>query len=237
MTQTTGDHLLAEIVKPENRAEDTLRLIYADWLEENDQPERAEFIRVQVELASLLFSSASQRPGKIVRNVLIDEGVMKKCLESDAPRIEALGRREQELFDAGEGDWFPDIDYVNLRRDTSRGFVSSLTLSWEDWLEKADGLLAAHPIEKIVLTTRPPDDHFHQFSGQYVAPDAILRNCLAATWPHIEFELPTLQTFGPFTVMNPTNPDNVFYSLREATRQAELLPPVDHSVMNVPPIT
>src|SRR5215471_15158597 len=30
--------------------EDTPRLVYADWLQENGQPERAEFIRVQCEM-------------------------------------------------------------------------------------------------------------------------------------------------------------------------------------------
>ncbi len=34
-----------------NPDEDTPRLVYADWLDEHDQPERAEFIRVQIELA------------------------------------------------------------------------------------------------------------------------------------------------------------------------------------------
>src|SRR4051794_6643142 len=33
--------------------EDAPRLVYADWLEEHGQPERAEFIRVQCELAKL----------------------------------------------------------------------------------------------------------------------------------------------------------------------------------------
>jgi uncharacterized protein (TIGR02996 family) len=33
--------------------DDTVRLVYADWLDENGQPERAEFIRVQIELARL----------------------------------------------------------------------------------------------------------------------------------------------------------------------------------------
>jgi uncharacterized protein (TIGR02996 family) len=33
--------------------DDTVRLVYADWLQENGQPERAEFIRVQLELAKL----------------------------------------------------------------------------------------------------------------------------------------------------------------------------------------
>ena len=30
--------------------EDTPRLIYADWLDETERPERAEFIRLQIEL-------------------------------------------------------------------------------------------------------------------------------------------------------------------------------------------
>ena len=34
-----------------NIDDDTPRLVYADWLDENGQPERAEFIRVQCELA------------------------------------------------------------------------------------------------------------------------------------------------------------------------------------------
>ena len=33
--------------------EDTPRLVYADWLDENGDPDKAEFIRVQIELARL----------------------------------------------------------------------------------------------------------------------------------------------------------------------------------------
>ena len=35
----------------DNPADDTVRLVFADWLEEHGEPERAEFIRVQCELA------------------------------------------------------------------------------------------------------------------------------------------------------------------------------------------
>src|SRR5262245_27025893 len=35
-----------------NPDDNALRLIYADWLEEHGNPERAEFIRAQIELAS-----------------------------------------------------------------------------------------------------------------------------------------------------------------------------------------
>jgi uncharacterized protein (TIGR02996 family) len=43
--------LLAAIWRHPN--EDTPRLMYADWLQENGQPGRAEFIRAQCELATL----------------------------------------------------------------------------------------------------------------------------------------------------------------------------------------
>lgn len=50
MTATTDESaLLAAIIA--EPADDNVRLVYADWLDENDQPERAEFIRLQVALA------------------------------------------------------------------------------------------------------------------------------------------------------------------------------------------
>jgi uncharacterized protein (TIGR02996 family) len=46
----------------EHPHEDTPRLMYADWLEENGQPERGEFIRVQCELAQLDEWDEEKRP-------------------------------------------------------------------------------------------------------------------------------------------------------------------------------
>ncbi|HJZ54739.1 MAG TPA: TIGR02996 domain-containing protein, partial [Gemmataceae bacterium] len=37
----------------EQPEEDTPRLAYADWLDEANRPDRAEFIRIQIELAPL----------------------------------------------------------------------------------------------------------------------------------------------------------------------------------------
>ena len=42
--------LTAIIAHPD---EDTPRLIFADWLDENGHPERAEFVRVQIEMDRL----------------------------------------------------------------------------------------------------------------------------------------------------------------------------------------
>jgi uncharacterized protein (TIGR02996 family) len=46
-----GDALFRAIC--EQPWEDTPRLVYADWLEENGQPERAEFIRLQIALEAI----------------------------------------------------------------------------------------------------------------------------------------------------------------------------------------
>ena len=48
-TTDTGAALLKAIIA--NPDEDTPRLVYADWLQENGDDERAEFIRVQVQLS------------------------------------------------------------------------------------------------------------------------------------------------------------------------------------------
>jgi uncharacterized protein (TIGR02996 family) len=74
----------------ESTEDDLPRLVYADWLDEHGQPERAEFIRVQVELARL----AADNP-------------VRKALES----------RERDLLAAKQDEWLSLIreainDYV-----------------------------------------------------------------------------------------------------------------------------
>ncbi|MBN9119150.1 MAG: TIGR02996 domain-containing protein [Planctomycetes bacterium] len=49
MSTSDGDGLRAAILAQPD--DDTLRLIYADWLQENDQPDRAAFVRAQVAIA------------------------------------------------------------------------------------------------------------------------------------------------------------------------------------------
>ncbi len=54
-----GDALFRAIC--EQPWEDTPRLIYADWLDENNDPLRAEFIRVQIEAANTRDSAHASR--------------------------------------------------------------------------------------------------------------------------------------------------------------------------------
>jgi uncharacterized protein (TIGR02996 family) len=49
MATMTHDEAFLEAIR-EQPDDDAPRLIYADWLEEHSQPQRAEFLRVQCEL-------------------------------------------------------------------------------------------------------------------------------------------------------------------------------------------
>lgn len=55
---TEADFLAAIIANPDD---DAPRLIFADWLAENGQDDRAEFIRVQCKLARTLARAAELR--------------------------------------------------------------------------------------------------------------------------------------------------------------------------------
>src|SRR4051812_38507679 len=67
---TDRDALLAAVLAEPD--EDTPRLVYADWLDENGQPERAAFIRDQIEAMraephSKRANAAAMRAGEILK--------------------------------------------------------------------------------------------------------------------------------------------------------------------------
>src|SRR5438309_11483 len=85
--------------------DDTPRLVYADWLEEHGQGERAEFIRVQCNLARL---------------------------PDDDPRRATLQVREQKLLKEHEGEWTGPLLGLLSGMVTKwrfrRGFVDELAM-------------------------------------------------------------------------------------------------------------
>ena len=186
------------------RAEDTPRLVYADWLQEHGQPERAEFIRVQVELARLVDELQSDevcgQPG---------------CL---CGRMAELCRRESELLIGSPtswgangwfGDWVssihPNHDLNGFRWSFSRGFVSRLTCSWSDWRDHAERIIAEHPIERVTLTTLPELDGEDgrwevriQTKARTIAAgvDVAYHEMATTRWPAIVFEFDLPRTAG-----------------------------------------
>ena len=130
--------------------EDTPRLVYADCLEENDQPERAEFIRVQCELARL-----EQR-------------------EIDPDRRANHACRSRELLDTSVQDPRADnplqcslglaMRYPTLRIaimpslamcEFSRGFIDLVACDADDWANWGDEILTQHPVRRVALLTMP----------------------------------------------------------------------------------
>lgn len=143
-------------------ADDTLRLVFADALEECGERERAEFIRVQCAIAADPRVNHAQSA-----RVLADGCTCSLC---------ALRRRERELLWATGGGRHPQfgerpnlffwagpaleivpegakyLDYITFRR----GFVDSITLPADAFLAHAATLFAAQPVTAVRLSDRQP---------------------------------------------------------------------------------
>lgn len=151
------DPFLSAILASPN--DDAPRLLYADWLEEQGEGERSEFIRVQVALAKHEPGSAADHWGDNIyglhRGTAPLTGECKECVG-----IQALRRRERELLDAAPKpclfSGFP-VAFTSaggLWR-SGRGFPEFIVCTAAAWLAHADALTAAAPIREVRLTTWP----------------------------------------------------------------------------------
>jgi uncharacterized protein (TIGR02996 family) len=131
---TDGADILAKILA--EPADDTARLVYADWLEEHGgQPERAAFIRAGVKKPGTVF--ADNLPH------LITERGAGQFIDRWSRRV-ARG-------------WLPPPP-PGARCDVrfSRGFVREVEGPAAWWLQNGDAITAAHPVERVTLTTPVP---------------------------------------------------------------------------------
>lgn len=125
--------------------DDTPRLVYADWCEENGEPERAEFVRVQVELARFVPKPPCTA---LDHKTCTNAACVKWRLETDD-----LRRRERELLESLWGDMVAPIPFMGgsiSGRDEitfARGFIHSIRLSWTDFLAVESKLLAGGTVE------------------------------------------------------------------------------------------
>jgi uncharacterized protein (TIGR02996 family) len=123
----TGEDFLAAIrAAPED---DAPRLVYADWLEDNGDPERAEFIRAQVRMAGMSW----REPGHSElekRASRLEWDNRKRWLKGFPPELLG-GRRQQPTY--------------------RRGFVDEVELSPEELLKHGPALLDRFPIRVVHL--------------------------------------------------------------------------------------
>ncbi|HKB02229.1 MAG TPA: TIGR02996 domain-containing protein [Gemmataceae bacterium] len=111
--------------------DDAPRLIYADWLEEHGEPERAEFVRVQCRLARL---------------------------DDDAPDRPALERRERHLWQKYKCAWRAGLPARMRECPFRRGFVhpKAVSLTPKQFLQLGDDDLARAPLWDVRLKLRGP---------------------------------------------------------------------------------
>lgn len=211
----------------ESPDDDTPRLVYADWQDEhaastpcphcaydgcvnwgkictdcggshqlsNGFAERAEFIRVQCELARLGDECSTDDPD-YCQKFNHWSGLRRRereLLREDGP----LSKEFSRYFSTpeGQGFWIGDVCFHAIFR---RGFLEQIAgVSWDVWLKYAGVLLAAQPIRKVRLTTRPTTEPstrsgyvVGQHSGHFHFYDA-RDNMLITEFPGIDFELPT----------------------------------------------
>lgn len=118
-----GEALLQAII--ENPDDDTLRLVYAEWLVRNGDPERAEFIRVQCEA--------------------------QRLVGLDTLQWESLGRRAQVLLSKNAARWLGRLHGSLREREFRRGFLYDVRVNAETLVSNAEAFFRLGPIHKVTL--------------------------------------------------------------------------------------
>jgi uncharacterized protein (TIGR02996 family) len=131
----------------ENPDDDAPRLIYADWLEERGDDERAEVIRLGCELARL--REGDPRWPWIEKHLPELHPGDHDCLFNDGTRRAQLAERQRELLKANDRKWrerLPKLRGLHWGR-FERGFISTIRVTYPlDFAANAEALFAASPI-------------------------------------------------------------------------------------------
>ncbi len=116
----------------DNPEDDAPRLIFADWLEENGDPERAAFIREQIDLAN----TPPDHPDRLTRGLQEWEG-------------RTLASPEKA------GEWEPELQTIGTNRWYRRGFVEEVEFrTCQDFLRSAKRLFQLAPVRALNFTGR-----------------------------------------------------------------------------------
>ncbi len=191
---TDRDALLQAVI--ENPHDDLPRLILADYLDENGESERAEFIRVQCELSRFPKICGGGGLCRVTKDRI--DHRCEICRAKDD-----LHQRENMLWNSSvQRAMIPNAFNVVM----SRGFVSKITLSWHDFLKNAGNLLSEQPVERVRfvdlgrleflpndtwVTLRDENRHRIEFGRNGRYGNGILPNEWSCDrWPMITFEMP-----------------------------------------------
>jgi uncharacterized protein (TIGR02996 family) len=161
-TMTNRNSFIRSIIAaPED---DAPRLIYADWLDEHGEPERADFIRTECRLARLPCTQATD-PCSLSSGTMVSKSDCPNCLKARPlwwrrlelwkAHVRAMFREEISLgFTVSLGE---ERHPAGLVGTVHRGFVSAIAMTTRAFLDRAATLFAAYPITAVRLTDRHPE--------------------------------------------------------------------------------
>jgi uncharacterized protein (TIGR02996 family) len=125
-----------------NPDDDTPRLVFADWLSENGDEERAEFIRVQIERTRLPSWDARQVHLKLREWELLTKN--KKKWKNKLPRLKGVSWGEFRRGFMGSAK-FTSFDALRDQRDACWA-ATPIELAWVRWPSRRQDISALAPI-------------------------------------------------------------------------------------------
>jgi uncharacterized protein (TIGR02996 family) len=125
--------------------DDAPRLIYADWLEEHGQADRAEFIRIQCQFARLLVTGPKPDMGGLLSRTV---DLLREHWSEWVGPLRAIVGPWGDRY--GERWMVEEYHFDGLHR-FQRGFVDSLSLDTEDYLRNVEELRRLTPLRELRL--------------------------------------------------------------------------------------
>jgi uncharacterized protein (TIGR02996 family) len=140
-----------------NIDDDTPRLVYADWLEENGQDERAEFIRLQVQRWRLPVWDAAQ-----VRLRLREEELLKQHGEAWLAELPAIAGAKWEGFRRGVVAEVSFASFEAMRQSAHAcravAPVEAVTVRWPRKREPKEAVQPIAELRELSLTGTPSSE-------------------------------------------------------------------------------
>ncbi len=127
----------------ETPEDDVPRLIYADWLEERGQSDRAEFIRIQCRLASSV--EEGQEQSALLKRA---EELLRRHWNEWVGPLRAIVGPWRDRY--GE-HWIGQEYHPDALHRFQRGFVDTLALDAEDFLRHVEHLKLLVPLRELRL--------------------------------------------------------------------------------------
>ncbi len=123
----------------ENPHDDNLWLVYADWLEENGEPEYAEFIRIDCELEPVRDRLDLDRVSRLAKRAEELANFEKQQLQEMAKKFRTEKTQQKKCEDL-----FGDRRF-DIRRSTRRGVPLCFEATAADFLEHAENIRSYFP--------------------------------------------------------------------------------------------